>query len=609
MRASISLTFDLIGLQAGVFALEASNFNVSAKVAQSYGCGSDCYQVLQFINEADRSMVHTETGFDFDFYATAKNFSRSLVPVTGFIAFPIVPIGTRKYPLVAFAHGTIGLYQGCAPSASPSLFDYGTWSLMTNRGYAVVATDYAGLGNNYTTHKYCSFPAHVNDLYYSVMAASKAFGYILSEDWISVGHSQGGGAVWKLAESKFVQHAVSDAGRYLGTVAISPATTILDMFKLYGENLEKDPKKFRPYDVAAELPSFSIGLSRVLPKYKHELLGKGLKQRLGLMDKTQVCTNGMIGMSVDLPIKDVIHAKGGESNGEKGQHDTAPGSGQSPQPVLVVQGLNDTGNKVHLQAERVRKVIEAGCDQLGGESRPELVVKLVQQGLLPESRIDVSVRRLSQEKFKLGLFDNPFVDIEQATAIVGNAEFLKEGMKAQMRSLTLLTNKESILPIRTKARRLYLEGIGREIVISRGFQVVDTSNEADLAILRLKAPYEPRSGGFEKMFHTGSLEFSKEEKARQAKIFAAAPTIIDIHLDRPAIIPEIVSAASAVFVSYGTGVEAFMDVVCGKASPEGLLPFDLPSSMKHVQNSRSDLQYDTESLTFRFGHGLQYVKE
>ncbi|KAJ0128640.1 Uncharacterized protein HZ326_28273, partial [Fusarium oxysporum f. sp. albedinis] len=404
MRASIPFTLAFIGLQAGAFAREASNFNVSAKVAQSYGCGSDCYKVLQFTNEADHSLVHTEPGFDFDFYATAKNFSGSspgdllklqpldpkpltiqdgttayrfqytsidyngsLVPVTGFIAFPMIPIGTRKYPLVAFAHGTIGVYQGCAPSASQNLFDYGTWPLITNRGYAVVATDYAGLGNNYTTHKYCSFPAHVNDLYYSVVAARKAFGHILSEDWMSVGHSQGGGAVWKLAESKFVQHAVSDAGRYLGTVAISPATTILDMFRMHGENLQKNLKEFRPYVVVAELPSFSIGLSRVLPKYKHELLGKGLKQRLGLMDKTQVCATAMMGMTVDLSIKDIVNVKAADSKIlEKWQNDTAPGSGRSPHPLLVVQGLNDTailpvitrrtwerscksGNEVHLR--------------------------------------------------------------------------------------------------------------------------------------------------------------------------------------------------------------------------------------------------------------------
>ncbi|KAF5268205.1 hypothetical protein FOXYS1_913 [Fusarium oxysporum] len=381
MRAPIAFTFALIGLQVGAFAREASNFNVSTEVAQSYGCGSDCYQVLQVTNEADRSLVHTEPGFDFDFYATAKNFSGSspgdllklqpldpkplniqdgitayriqytsidydgsLVPVTGFVAFPMIPIGTRKYPVVAYAHGTIGVYRGCAPSAGPSLFDYGTWSLVTNRGYAVVATDYAGLGNNYTTHKYCSFPAHVNDLYYSVIAARKAFGHILSEDWMSVGHSQGGGAVWKLAESKFVQHTVSDAGRYLGTVAISPATTILDMFKLYAKNLEKNPEEFRPYVVAAELPSFSIGLSRVLPEYHHRMLGEGLKKRVSFMDKTQVCTNGMMGMTVDLPIKDVLNAQAAKSEIlEKWQNDTAPGSGRSPHPLLVVQGLNDTG--------------------------------------------------------------------------------------------------------------------------------------------------------------------------------------------------------------------------------------------------------------------------
>ncbi|KAH6656039.1 Alpha/Beta hydrolase protein [Truncatella angustata] len=396
MQVLNRLTLAFIALAPVASALQASNFNVSAEVAEASGCGSECYRIMQIANQADLATVNTNYGFDFDFYATASNFSVSspgdllklqpldpashdttdgttayrfqytskdlddtIVPVTGFIAFPWTPLThDQKFPLVAYAHGTIGVYRGCAPSAGPALFDYGTWAPIVSRGYAVVATDYAGLGNNYTTHKYCSFPAHVNDLYYSVIAARKAFGHILSEEWMSVGHSQGGGAVWKLAESKFVQTAVNGAGRYLGTVAISPATRILDMYREYARELSANTSKFRPYVIAAELPSFSIGLSRVLPNYDFGMLGKTLKQRLGLMDEAQSCTNAMMGMTLDLNIEDLINPEGGEDERiQKWQQDTAPGSGRSQQPLLVIQGLGDTG----ILPSITRKTWERSC--------------------------------------------------------------------------------------------------------------------------------------------------------------------------------------------------------------------------------------------------------
>lgn len=75
------------------------------------------------------------------------------------------------------------------------------------------------------------------------------------------------------------------------------------------------------------------------------------------------------------------------------------------------------------EAERALKILNAGCDQFGGESRPELVVQLVQEKKLLEARLDESFRRLLREKFILGLFEQPFADPESAVSIVGHAEF------------------------------------------------------------------------------------------------------------------------------------------------------------------------------------------
>lgn len=264
------------------------------------------------------------------------------------------------------------------------------------------------------------------------------------------------------------------------------------------------------------------------------------------------------------------------------------------------------------ELERAAMILNAGCDQFGGESRTELIVQLVEEGIIPESRLDTSVRRLLKEKFLLGLFDNPFVDPEEAARVVGNAYFVRLGLEAQRRHYTLLANRENILPLsadRTTATKFYIEGFNATYMAARNLTVVATPEEADLALLRLEAPFEPRPGGFESRYHAGSLEYSKEEKKRQAAIYAAVPTIVDMKLDRPGVIPEVFDQAHAVFANFGSGPPAFLDVLFGIAVPEGKLPFDLPRSMAAVEAAFEDVPYDTVDPVFRFGHGLRYAKD
>lgn len=114
------------------------------------------------------------------------------------------------------------------------------------------------------------------------------------------------------------------------------------------------------------------------------------------------------------------------------------------------------------RSARIQRIMEAGCDQLGGESCPELLSELVTSGQVTEKRLDQSVRRLLREKFLLGLFDDPFVDEDAAEQIVGNEELCKLDAEVQQRSYTLLTNTDKCLPLphtRLQTAKLYLEGI------------------------------------------------------------------------------------------------------------------------------------------------------
>ncbi|GAA2872578.1 glycoside hydrolase family 3 protein [Microbacterium arabinogalactanolyticum] len=255
--------------------------------------------------------------------------------------------------------------------------------------------------------------------------------------------------------------------------------------------------------------------------------------------------------------------------------------------------------------ERMVKALDAGIDQFGGELCTDVLLDLLASGAVAEDRLDVSVRRLLREKFRLGLFDDPFVDEEHAEAVVGRADFVQEGLDAQSDSLTLLTNADAILPL-TRGVKVYAEGVASDVLAGYA-TVVETPAEADVAILRIKAPFEDRDrGGFSAMFHSGSLEFPAEEHARLTAIAEAVPTVIDIYLDRPAVLGGLEESARAVLADYGASDEAVLRVLFGERGPQGSLPFDLPRSDAAVVASRSDVAFDTEDPTFRFGHGLRY---
>lgn len=251
--------------------------------------------------------------------------------------------------------------------------------------------------------------------------------------------------------------------------------------------------------------------------------------------------------------------------------------------------------------ERMLKVLDAGVDQFGGEDCPELLLELIADGSVSEDRLDISARRILREKFELGLFETPFVDEDAADEIVGHAEFRAAGEAAQRASVTVLTN-DGALPF-TTGRRLYVEGIDPEVASAYGV-VVATPAEADLAIIRLQAPFEQRDTTFENFFHAGSLEFSDEVLDHVRAIARTVPTVVDVLADRPPILQPITDAAAAVTVNWGASGAALLDVLSGVASAQGRLPFDLPRSMAAVVASRPDVPFDTADPLFRFGHGL-----
>ena len=255
---------------------------------------------------------------------------------------------------------------------------------------------------------------------------------------------------------------------------------------------------------------------------------------------------------------------------------------------------------------RMELILEAGADQFGGEECVEVLLDLVAQGRVAESRIDESARRILAVKFRLGLFDDPYVDEEAAADTVGRQDFRDAGYAAQAQSVTVLSNGgdqgATVLPL-APGLRIYAENVSSEAVARHGTPV-ERPEDADVAVVRLMAPFEARSDLFlESWFHQGSLDFPPGLVARLQRVAAVCPLVLDVVLDRPAVLTPLLPVATAVVGSYGTSDDALLDALTGRIEPRGRLPFDLPRSMDQVRAHPEDVPGYDDPL-FAFGHGL-----
>jgi beta-glucosidase-like glycosyl hydrolase len=262
---------------------------------------------------------------------------------------------------------------------------------------------------------------------------------------------------------------------------------------------------------------------------------------------------------------------------------------------------------------RMELILQAGADQFGGEECVEVLLDLVAQGRVTPARVEESARRILAVKFDLGLFDDPYVDEEVAATVVGRSDFREAGHAAQARSVTVLTNGpvghgaaaqpvQPVLPLRP-GLRVYAENVSSEAVARLGTRV-DRPEDADFALVRLPAPFDARSDLFlESWFHQGSLDFPPGLVARLQRVAEACPLVVDVVLDRPAVLTPLLPLAAAVVGSYGSSDEALIDALTGAVAPCGRLPFDLPRSMDQVRAHPEDVPGYDDPL-FRFGHGL-----
>jgi beta-glucosidase len=254
----------------------------------------------------------------------------------------------------------------------------------------------------------------------------------------------------------------------------------------------------------------------------------------------------------------------------------------------------------HLDRDgRFARLLAAGVDQFGGESDVEVVRQLVFCGRVEEERITMAAQRVLTLQETLGK-----ADVTDHSP--GTREQIDLGRRTQSRAITVLMNPGDdgapLLPA-AGVKRVHLVGVD-ESALGTGLRAT-SADEAQIAVVRLRAPFEPRDYYFlEAGMEQGSLEFASEVIDGIRALAEQMPVIAIVTLSRPAILTPLVPHVWALLADYGADDDAVLDVLSGRVRAEGHLPFELPRTMEAVERSRPDVPDDTEDPLFPRGWGL-----
>jgi len=277
--------------------------------------------------------------------------------------------------------------------------------------------------------------------------------------------------------------------------------------------------------------------------------------------------------------------------------------------------------------ERYKKALEAGVNLFSGSGDPTKLLETVQSGTVDMKLIDKSVYRLLMEKFKLGLFENPYVDEAAAEKLVGNEKFQSKANLAMRKSIVLLRNETNTLPLKAKTK-IYFESYMQRRGAASPSQVYQNNNNNEYDVEFVKTPEEADfillwiSPGGKSLFQSdGSpLYLSMSKNAVDVNyintLSSKKPTILAMNYTNPWVIDEIynektINNIKGVIATFGTTNEALLDIVLGKFNPSGKMPFTTPVSEAAVEKQLSDVPgylKGSAYALFKFDEGLSYKK-
>ncbi|TRZ82625.1 MAG: glycoside hydrolase family 3 protein [Sediminibacterium sp.] len=327
-------------------------------------------------------------------------------------------------------------------------------------------------------------------------------------------------------------------------------------------------------------------------------------------------------------------------------------------------------------AERHYKVLMAGVDQFGGNNDAKPVLEAYQMGVkehgeaFMRKRFEQSAVRLLLNMFRVGLFENPYLDPKESVTIVGKPEFMKAGYYAQLKSIVLIKNQNKTLPI-ANGKTVYIPKrttpasvnfFGQATpekteypinvdLVKKYYNVTEDPAKADFAIVFIKSPV---SGGYSRADReaggNGYVPISlqlKDYKAVDAREHSMAagdpvvdstikdrtyinktsksnsypdlntieqtkkamkgkPVVISVSLTNPMVFGEFEEEVDAIMGEFGVQVEAQMDILTGKVEPSGLLPMQMPLNMSVVEKQKEDVPHDMVTYKDSQGHSYDF---
>ena len=374
-----------------------------------------------------------------------------------------------------------------------------------------------------------------------------------------------------------------DAHNYYGRIARPGSALPMHIDAFRGAFAAKAAGLMPAYPILADTTLDGEPLEPVAPGFSSQLLAGLLREQLGY--------DGLIlsDWGITRDCNERCRAPTAEAPQQSGDFSTA-------------WGVEDLTVR-----QRYVKGLQAGIDQFGGTDDVAPLIEAVESGEIPIDRIDDSVRRALLLKFRMGLFENPYVDLAQATAIIAPPADLALAAKVQAEAQVLLRNQGSALPF-AAGGKVWLFGMDRAAAETAGLTVVDDPAQADFAIVRAETPSEmlhPYSA-FGKRQNEGRLDFRAGDPAFDALLRASAhvPTALAIFLDRPAILTNVQDKAAVILGNFGASDAAVLNVLLGTAAARGTLPFELPRSMAAVEAQDPGLPDDSADPLYPRGAGI-----
>ncbi|MCP3097385.1 alpha/beta fold hydrolase [Myxococcus sp. K15C18031901] len=339
------------------------------------------------------------------------------IAVSGIIALPKGRPPSGGWPIVSWAHGTVGVADACSPSrdvlgAAAHVFNqapHRLLNLLLRNGYAVAMTDYEGLGTE-GRHPFLLGDSEARGVLDIVRAARNLYPDVLSPRFAIVGHSQGGQAAL-FAGARAAERLAGSGLEAVGVIAYAPASDILGLFRLA-------MAQSQPFEGAAFIPLYFTGAAEGDPE--HVRLDALLKDARARELYSQVDTRCRVELSQPdswggIDVKETVLAEGADTHALEAQLATMhPGTLTIPIPIRLVQGRLDTRVeplqtlRVHAQlTQRGATIDYIGCpfaDHFGvmGDDLPGTLGWLRQRftGQPPDGKWEGSCQTLTAEELK-----------------------------------------------------------------------------------------------------------------------------------------------------------------------------------------------------------------